>query len=100
MRLRAEHEFENSRIAALKKKRDRAYKRYKKTGLIAFFKKSKSLTKTLKKVIRKERKRVFRAKMESHGSKGFWLQHWYTCWRCCSADCFSLPHASHPSQKR
>ncbi len=34
--------------------------------------KSKTLTKTLKSVIKKERRRVFTAKLKSHGSKSFW----------------------------
>jgi hypothetical protein len=73
VRLRTNHQqFENCRIEALKKKRDRAWKKYKKTGSNAQYVKSKSLSKTLLKVIKKEKKRVFRAKMESHGSKGFW----------------------------
>jgi hypothetical protein len=61
--LRGKHEFENSRIAAMKKKRDRAWKAFKKTNNHTFWLKSKSLSKKLKEVIKKEQKRVFRAKM-------------------------------------
>jgi saccharopine dehydrogenase-like NADP-dependent oxidoreductase len=72
VRLRGEHEFENSRIEALKKKRDRQFKKFKKTGNEKYYRKSKSLTKTLVKVIKKEQKRVFRAKLNSHGVQSFW----------------------------
>ena len=72
VRLRDECEFENSRIEAMKKRRDRAWKKFKKTGQEKYLQLSKSLTKTLQSVIKKERKRVFRAKMKSHGVKSFW----------------------------
>jgi hypothetical protein len=72
VRLRDKHEFENSRVEALKKKRDRVWKKYKKTGNQSHYEKSQALTKDLKRVIKYEKKRVFRAKMKSHGSKSFW----------------------------
>jgi hypothetical protein len=71
VRLRGE-QFENTRIEAMKKKRDRQWKKYKKTGLDKYYFKSKELSKVLVKVIKRERKRVFRAKLNSHGAKGFW----------------------------
>jgi hypothetical protein len=72
VRLRGDGQFENSRIEAIKKRRDRAYKKFKKTGNIDHLQKSKSLTSTLKRVIKKEQKRVFRAKMSTHGASSFW----------------------------
>jgi hypothetical protein len=72
VRLRGPHQFENSRIEAIKKKRDRAWKSFKKTSSEHYFLKAKNLTKKLKEIIKKERKRVFRVKLESHGAKSFW----------------------------
>jgi len=72
MKLRNESEFENSKIAFVKKKRDRAFKNFKKTGDPKYLKKSKQLSKKLKAVVKKERKRVFRRKLECHGQKSFW----------------------------
>jgi hypothetical protein len=72
VRLRDEKEFENSRIEALKKKRDRVWKKYKKTGNEKYYFQSKALTKSLLNTIRHEKRRVFRAKMQAHGAKSFW----------------------------
>jgi hypothetical protein len=72
VRLRGEQEFENCRIEAMKKRRDRAFKKFKKTGNLELYLKAKSLTKTLRRIIKSERKRVFRAKMKSHGVKSLW----------------------------
>jgi len=69
VKLRSQKEFVNSKIEAVKKKRDRTFKKFKKTGDIKYKDKARELTKVLKKIIAKERKRVFRAKMGSHGSK-------------------------------
>lgn len=72
VRLRGDNEFENCHIEAIKKRRDRAIKKFKKTGNLYQYLKAKSLTKCMKRVIKKERRRVFRAKMQSHGSQSFW----------------------------
>jgi hypothetical protein len=72
IRLRGPHEFENSRIEAMKKRRDRAWKSFKKTGDEYYYEKSKSLSKKLKQIIKRERQRVFRAKLNSQGETSFW----------------------------
>jgi len=53
-------------------KRDRAWKQYKKTNSETYLEKARALTKELKRTIVKEKKRVFRAKLNSHGAQSFW----------------------------
>jgi len=72
VRIRGEDQFVNSKIESVKKKRDRVWKKFKQSGDISLLKLSRELTKTLRRTIAKEKKRVFRAKISSHGCQGFW----------------------------
>jgi len=72
VKVRGDQEIVNAKISAVKKKRDRMWKKYKVTGDIEFLVLSRSLTKSLKNIIAKEKKRTFRAKVTSHGGLGFW----------------------------
>ena len=60
------------KIAAIKKRRDRFLKRYKQTNNLELFKKAKSMSKTLKKVIKKESRRTIQLKAKSENPKVFW----------------------------
>jgi len=70
--VRKETEFYNTKIAAIKKKRDRQYKKYKSSGDERFLCFAKELSKKLKKAVISERKRVFQGKLKGHGVKSFW----------------------------
>lgn len=72
IKIRDQHEFVNCEITAIKKKRDRAWKIYKKFNSEKHMLKARQLTKELKKTIISEKKRVFRAKLNSHGAQSFW----------------------------
>ncbi len=60
------------KIEAIKKRRDRFLKKFKKTGSQDHLKKAKSFSNTLKKVVKKETRRVFQCKARSSNPKHFW----------------------------
>jgi len=62
----------NSKIEAIRKRRDRFLKKYKKTGDEEHAIKARTFSKTLKKVIRKESKRTLKVKSTSGNPKCFW----------------------------
>jgi hypothetical protein len=65
-------EIPNAKIAKVRKRRDRHYKLFIKTGLEFYLHQSKKDTKSLKKIIKKEKKRVIQTKLKSPNPKTFW----------------------------
>jgi len=62
----------NSKIEALRKRRDRFLKKFKKFGDPEHAEKANTFTKTLKKVIKKEQRRTTKVKATTGNSKCFW----------------------------
>jgi hypothetical protein len=71
-RLRAPDQQINSSVEALKKKRDRAYKHYKKTGDAESLHRSQELSKKLKKRLKYVEKKRINIKAKSSNPKIFW----------------------------
>ena len=67
-----EHQIINTKIEALKKRRDRYLKKFKKSGNPEHMDLAKSFTTTIKKAIKKESRRVFQCKAKSPNPKHFW----------------------------
>jgi hypothetical protein len=62
----------NYHVEAIKKKRDRMFKSYRKTGSLETLKIVKDLNLQIKRVIKKERQRTIKAKMKDSSPKTFW----------------------------
>ena len=62
----------NSRVSALKKKRDRCIKNARKYNSITESLNVQALSKTLKRVIKREKRRLARVKSKTSDPKGFW----------------------------
>jgi len=62
----------NPKIEAIKNRRDRFLKKFKKTRNVRYLEQAKSFTKTLKKVVKKEGRRTFQLKAVSPNPKNFW----------------------------
>jgi len=67
-----EKQLVNTKIDAIKKRRDRFLKKYKNSRNPEHLAKAKSFTKTLKKVVKKEARRTFQLKAVSPNPKNFW----------------------------
>ena len=67
-----ENQLISPKLEALKKKRDRLFKKYKKYGNAHYLKESEILSKKVKKLIRKEANRIFQCKAKSPDPKIFW----------------------------
>jgi len=65
-------ELINTKVAALQKRRDRFLKKFKKTNNPDHLSKAKSFSKTLKKAVKKESRRIFQCKARSPNPKHFW----------------------------
>ncbi len=72
IRLNNTTDIVNSRIAALKKKRDRKLKQARKNNNWITKTKAHTLCVTLKKVIKRERRRIVEAKSRTSNPRGFW----------------------------
>jgi len=66
------HQLVNPKIEAIKKRRDRFLRKFKKSNNPEHLEKAKSFTKTLKKVVKKEARRVFQCKAVSPDPRSFW----------------------------
>jgi hypothetical protein len=62
----------NYHIEAAKKRRDRLFKQFCKTGCPVTLKKMKDLNLVIKRVIKRERNRTLNAKMKDSSTKTFW----------------------------
>ena len=71
-RVRDDLQIINSSIEALKKKRNREFIKYKKTGNPDYLLKSRKLTKTLRMKINQAEKDIIQKKAESHDPRVFW----------------------------
>jgi len=67
-----EGQLVNPKIDAIKKRRDRFLKKFKKSRNPYYLEQAKSFTKTLKKVVKKEGRRTFQLKAVSPNPKNFW----------------------------
>jgi hypothetical protein len=68
----SEGQMVNTKIEALKKRRDRYLKKYKKSRNPKHLELAKSFTNTIKKTVKSEAKRVFQCKAKSNNPKHFW----------------------------
>lgn len=71
-RLRNDQQQLSSSVEALKKKRNRAYREFKKTGNKSYLEKSQDLTKDLKKLLNKTEKIKIQNKARAKDPKTFW----------------------------
>jgi hypothetical protein len=71
-RTRDEKQIINSEVEALKKRRNRKFIMYKKTGNSGYLREAKNLSKKLKKELNKVEKNVIQRKAESKDPKVFW----------------------------
>jgi hypothetical protein len=71
-RTRDEHQIICSSVEALKKRKHRAYREYKKTNDLHFLQKSKKLTKKLKLLLKYKQKERIQAKAKSKDPRTFW----------------------------
>ncbi len=71
-RMRSDSQLTNSSIEALKKKRNRAYRSYSKTGDESYLKKSKDLSKKLKKQLKYTEKKRILEKSKAKDPRTFW----------------------------
>ncbi len=71
IRLRGENNFENCRIEAMKKRRDRAWKKFKKYGQFKHYELSKSLSLTLKKLVKKRKEKSVQGQASKSWSQEF-----------------------------
>ncbi len=67
-----EDQLISPKLEALKKKRDRLFKKFKKFGNPKHLAKSDELSKSIKKTIKKEANRIFQCKAKSPDPKHFW----------------------------
>ena len=72
IKLNNERELVNSRVSALKKKRDRMIKKARKNGSAIARLNAHLLSRTLKSVIKKEKHRIAKVKSRTSDSQGFW----------------------------
>jgi len=70
--LRKHTDIDSVQIESLKKKRDRWLKKAKKSGDVEKFKRVKELNAEIKRVVKKEKKRVINLKINDSSPKGFW----------------------------
>jgi len=71
-KIRSPEQITNPRVEKIRKRRDRLYKKYKKTRLTLYLKKAKCEEKHLKRTISLETTRTFQKKATAPGNKSFW----------------------------
>jgi len=71
-KIRSPEQIVNPKVEKIRKKKDRAYKKYKRTGLSLHLFMAKHLENELKKLVKSETRRVFQVKATAPGNKSFW----------------------------